>query len=441
MDKFEKILSEKIQNFEVPVTDADWVKFQQNFNKVTVKPGGSWKNYFVGGVAAVTVGFGIWYFTGSDNALSVKPKEKEVAKIVNGNSSTVVVKNNLNNENVEVKAKNNITTATNDNLKSNNTDKNKVYSNLVDVKTTNNTKLNVVDNSNSNKASDNVVTSNVGNKNKDNVTNANTTNAVQKVTLEMPQMQIEAIQICQGTNVNCHAVNYNTGITAMWLVNGDVVANGANFIFITEKPGNFEISLRYVSDDKQEITGEPKTLHVLESPASSIAIIKTTDYAIPTYQFEAKGDVAKSLIWTFGDGHVSTEMNPVHTYKKKGAFKTQVTATGSNGCKSTAVETVNIDADYNLLAPNAFSPNGSGVNDVFIPEALKYMNDINFTMTISDRSGHTIYKTSRVDAPWDGVNSATGVKYTGEQVFVWRVEMINSKGQKDVYMGTVTLLN
>jgi gliding motility-associated-like protein len=47
-----------------------------------------------------------------------------------------------------------------------------------------------------------------------------------------------------------------------------------------------------------------------------------------------------SWIWRFGDGTISTQQHPVHTYQKAGTFKVTLVAINHNGCKDSIIKTV-----------------------------------------------------------------------------------------------------
>jgi gliding motility-associated-like protein len=55
--------------------------------------------------------------------------------------------------------------------------------------------------------------------------------------------------------------------------------------------------------------------------------------------------------------------------------------------------------------PNAFSPDGDGMNDIFIFES-RYITAVN--MKIYNRWGELVYQTSEIDRGWDGtINGKT----------------------------------
>ena len=146
-----------------------------------------------------------------------------------------------------------------------------------------------------------------------------------------------------------------------------------------------------------------------------------------------------TYLWNFGDGRFSTDEVVAHVYKKRGMHPVTLTVTGVNGCQAKETSKIEIANDYNLLAPVGFSPNGDGINETFIPMALTVMNDVQFKMSIFDRSGKKIFETSRIDNAWDGINATNGTK-CALAAYVWRVEINLPNGRKDEYMGSITLL-
>ncbi|HYG49353.1 MAG TPA: gliding motility-associated C-terminal domain-containing protein, partial [Flavobacteriales bacterium] len=147
-----------------------------------------------------------------------------------------------------------------------------------------------------------------------------------------------------------------------------------------------------------------------------------------------------TAMWNFGDGNFSTDEIGSHVYRKKGNYTATLTVTGNNGCQAKFSNKVEVAQDYNLLAPNGFSPNGDGINETFLPAALTVMSDVQFKMTIFDRTGKRIYETSRIDAPWDGIDATTGAR-CGLNVYMWKVQLTLSNGKSESYNGTITLLD
>jgi gliding motility-associated-like protein len=76
----------------------------------------------------------------------------------------------------------------------------------------------------------------------------------------------------------------------------------------------------------------------------------------------------------------------------------KVTATGLGNCQAT--DTMSVVALKPLMIPNAFSPNGDGINDKW---EITNMGDYSFAIVeIFNRNGQSVYKSYGYSYPWDG---------------------------------------
>ncbi|MDB5242519.1 MAG: hypothetical protein JWP57_3144, partial [Spirosoma sp.] len=87
-----------------------------------------------------------------------------------------------------------------------------------------------------------------------------------------------------------------------------------------------------------------------------------------------------------------------------------------------------------ILAPDAFTPNGDGLNDEFLAKGI--FTD-QFRMTIYSRWGDIIYSTTDKTKGWDG--TANGQTLAAGH-YVYRVEVQDMAGLKTVRTGTVLLI-
>ncbi|MFN2423989.1 MAG: PKD domain-containing protein, partial [Cryomorphaceae bacterium] len=109
-------------------------------------------------------------------------------------------------------------------------------------------------------------------------------------------------------------------------------------------------------------------------------------------EFTDLSDAGESNIvgyqWNFDDGGTSTAQNPDHQYATTGVFMVTLTVTDANGCESTATEEVVISFDFRI--PEGFSPNGDGVNDLFIIQGLEEFPGT--TVQIFNRWGAVVFE-------------------------------------------------
>ncbi|MEM0998384.1 MAG: gliding motility-associated C-terminal domain-containing protein [Bacteroidota bacterium] len=87
-----------------------------------------------------------------------------------------------------------------------------------------------------------------------------------------------------------------------------------------------------------------------------------------------------------------------------------------------------------VFIPNAFTPNGDGVNDYFyIPEA----NLTSFNFSVFDRWGNEVFKTNNANFRWDGRSKGNGVP-SGIYVFV--LDARNTNNDRVKRSGTISVV-
>jgi gliding motility-associated-like protein len=91
---------------------------------------------------------------------------------------------------------------------------------------------------------------------------------------------------------------------------------------------------------------------------------------------------------------------------------------------------------FTFYIPNAFTPNGDGINDEFFG---KGENIIEYDMWIFDRWGTMIFHGNDINDKWDGKTNH-GSDIAQQDVYVWKVRFADLNKIKHDYIGTVTLV-
>ncbi|EKB47791.1 T9SS C-terminal target domain-containing protein [Cecembia lonarensis] len=140
--------------------------------------------------------------------------------------------------------------------------------------------------------------------------------------------------------------------------------------------------------------------------------------------------------WDFGDGNKSNEQNPRHTYTRPGIFTITLMTFDELGCVSKASIEIEIVASYRIMVPNAFTPNGDGLNDTFIPK-MRGIDE--FEMHIFNKWGELIYSTyHREDEGWDG--TLNGVLSPNGN-YVYKIVYKAMDGHRGSQTGVFTLVH
>lgn len=122
-----------------------------------------------------------------------------------------------------------------------------------------------------------------------------------------------------------------------------------------------------------------------------------------------------------------------------GAFRACLEVTNAEGCASIACEDFDAIVERHFFMPNAFTPDGDGINDLFYPVLTGY-EDYTFAMTVYDRYGSQVFRTLDPDEKWNGSMNG-GSHYVEAGVYLWRVEMIpKNSADSEVRQGHVTVI-
>lgn len=105
------------------------------------------------------------------------------------------------------------------------------------------------------------------------------------------------------------------------------------------------------------------------------------------------------------------------------------------GCKDSAKVKINIDYTMPELIPNAFSPNGDGLNDVFRIEGISYQMVLVFQ--VFNRFGQVVFSTNKSDVGWDGRFNG---KVCDVGVYYYFIKLAYPDGKERSYKGDIQLI-
>ncbi|MCC7332699.1 MAG: gliding motility-associated C-terminal domain-containing protein [Flavobacteriales bacterium] len=145
---------------------------------------------------------------------------------------------------------------------------------------------------------------------------------------------------------------------------------------------------------------------------------------------------ASSYSWNFGDGSISNDVAPLHTYIDKGNYTITLIANNSFNCSDTSKQDIIINPEYNFYIPNAFTPDRDGLNEVFsaVGEEIK-----EFSMQIFNRWGEKIFETHDIQNGWNG-KGKDGSNIAQEDVYVYNIRLKDYRGKLHTMQGKVTLI-
>ncbi len=137
--------------------------------------------------------------------------------------------------------------------------------------------------------------------------------------------------------------------------------------------------------------------------------------------------------WDFSSGGSAFGNPVVNTFADQDEYWATVTATTTTGCSD--VDSVFITPASQIFFPNAFTPNGDGINDGWGPVGYKVQS---LTYTIFDRWGAPVFTANSPDEKWDGSLGNGDLAPTG--VYVYKFIASGERIRVREGIGSVTLL-
>ncbi|MEZ4757858.1 MAG: gliding motility-associated C-terminal domain-containing protein [Flavobacteriales bacterium] len=178
-----------------------------------------------------------------------------------------------------------------------------------------------------------------------------------------------------------------------------------------------------------------RTVDVLQAPVAGFSI-SGDPFTDTPIEFTDNSFGATGWQYDFGDGNGSLAAEPVHEYAEDGQFIIVQTVSNANGCTDRDSLLISI-AVKDILPPklpNAFSPNGDGVNDTFFVRGGPFET---IDLKIYNGWGELIFQTTDPTFGWDGTHDG---KHAINGVYVYSVVATTVDGLLHDRTGKVTLV-
>jgi PKD repeat protein len=246
--------------------------------------------------------------------------------------------------------------------------------------------------------------------------------------------------ICVGQDINFINESSDKSSNMTWDLGDGTIKYESDPVHNYVQPGNYVVSLIADNGSKTSDYSVNVTVNPTPRPIFS-AQRKLNGYvAIPLYRFTTAIQPSETAIWSFSDGSRVKGNSAEHLFRGAGPGPSvaKLTVTNIFGCSSTMDETYDTQKEFDLLAPNTFSPNGDGINESFIPAAIPEMG-IEFELSITNpKTGEAVYRTSNPSEPWNGkVNNVNSKLDAG--VYIWTVVLKDNVVNDKVFNGKINL--
>jgi gliding motility-associated-like protein len=207
--------------------------------------------------------------------------------------------------------------------------------------------------------------------------------------------------------------------------------------------GTFDVSLSVTDANgcSASVT-EPNAVFVSNGPSALFtATPQRVSLEVPVFNVtqDARPDVLYE--WTVDDLPIDGGSSFQHAIDPPviGNHTICLVATDTLGCSNEECALILLEDGLNIHVPNAFTPDGDGINDIFFPVVLN-ARDETYSFTIFDRWGAEVYTTEALDQGWNGAYRNQG-ETLSTGVFTWRLtaQDIFTADRREI-VGSVTLI-
>ncbi|MCK9254361.1 MAG: PKD domain-containing protein [Bacteroidales bacterium] len=207
--------------------------------------------------------------------------------------------------------------------------------------------------------------------------------------------------------------------------------------FGCKKTKTYNNLIRIFPEPRAEFTASPELVSILNAEIT----------------FENFTEGGTAYFWDYGDGETpdawSENKSPrIYTYQSVGEFDITLIAKNQYECVDSIHKKIRVHDEYAFYAPDAFTPNGDGINDYF--HVIGHgIDKKQFYMVIYDRFGMKVFETKIWDEDnpermaWDGTYNGSyenGDKIMPNGMYRWYASFVDFTGKPHEKSGTVTLI-
>lgn len=241
------------------------------------------------------------------------------------------------------------------------------------------------------------------------------------------------INFSQETNATLSQVKWDFG-------NGNLGTGNTGMACFT-KPGIYNVSSSFVDvygcSNRAYYSIEAYPIPVADfniSPVKPI-INENVEFSDASYNANIAG-----WTWSFSNlkaNQILSTQNVNIVYPDAGSYAAVLIVTSDKGCKDTIVKEVIVGDDFGIFVPDAFSPNGDGVNDIFLPKGFGIAK---YELNVFDRWGEKLFVSTDPAQGWDGNFTRRKNEEVKQDVYVWKIKLTNIHGKTKELTGKVTIL-
>ena len=227
-----------------------------------------------------------------------------------------------------------------------------------------------------------------------------------------------------------------------WYIDGVQVGINNTMSYTFEDVKCYAISLQIVTDNFcTSSLSENDFIFIHPDPIADFEFKPTTIYSDdPVVFFENESEGNANNLWNFDGLGQSTELNPIFTFPlgEENDYEVKLIVISDKGCIDSTIRFVPVRDQTIYYVPNAFTPDGDDINNVFLPIMSVGVDPQEYQLEIYNRWGEKLFESNDYTIGWDGTY---GGKIVKEGMYTWKIKFTEMKtDHKITEKGAVILL-
>lgn len=236
-------------------------------------------------------------------------------------------------------------------------------------------------------------------------------------------------------------INNGDIVTWSWTANGELFSQEQNPSYDAIEPGYFDIALTVTSQEGCTGTyGIPNLVEVNPSPVADFNYAPNEPTTSIPYIYATDASIgADNWEYTTSDGGLYTTPDFEHEFPGDGVYDVQLVVTNEFGCTDTLLISLEVTPDLSVFIPNTFTPDGDGLNEIFVPVVSGALLD-HYHFRIFNRWGETVFESTNPGEGWVGNHQGQG-HYVPDGVYTWQLEVTSTESADyQTIMGHVNII-
>ncbi|MDZ4821959.1 MAG: PKD domain-containing protein [Flavobacteriales bacterium] len=231
----------------------------------------------------------------------------------------------------------------------------------------------------------------------------------------------------------------DTQIFYEWDFGDGATSNSEDPAHYYQNPGTYDVTLTISTIngciEEQTMTLED-AIWVYPKPVAGFSVTpQQVTILDPVVSVTDLSQGSISCIYYTEDGFTYTDCNFIHTFIEAGFVWIHQYVTNEYGCVDDQIQQVIVEG-FLFYAPNAFTPDGDGLNDVWLPSMIGISQ---YELQIFNRWGDVIYESQDPNMPWLGEAKEEGNHLAQNGVYNYRIRVNDLLGLPHDFAGHITL--